>query len=82
MSHTIGTWYKIGSEFYMLAQVEESMFCLIGLDGNRWTNPIKCIPSEGMPVEISDDDFKNLSWGLTNAVSIDVVEWQIPYSKT
>lgn len=75
MTHTVGNWYKIDGEFYILAQVAEYAFCLIGLDGNRWSNPIRleCISTEGYPLEISDEDFKKISDEWKDVVSVDIV---------
>lgn len=61
MNHIIGNWYKCDNEFYILAQVGPRMFCLVGLAGNRWNDPVYCKPICDWPITISDEDFEEVA---------------------
>lgn len=78
MKHTIGNWYKIDGEFYMLAQTEAFMFCLIGLEGNRWADPIKCEPTNQYPLTISEKDFRKIAASYSYSYTTKIVKADIP----
>jgi hypothetical protein len=51
----VGQWFKRGATYgyeggydvakgyFMLTQVSSDMVCLVGLDGNRWREPVKAV---------------------------------------
>ena len=68
------------SKIYILSQVHEGKWCLVGMDGNRWSDPVRLITLPDSEVDILDDsalwgqpDSKN-SWELLKNKKLKVVD--------